>query len=60
METFKGNIFQLFFQYENNFQMEKHSDKTLKDENEIMENELIMMMYIFFTIITNKLVFKVP
>ena len=40
--------------------MEKHSDKTLKDENEIMENELIMMMYIFFTIITNKLVFKVP
>ena len=40
--------------------MEKHSDKTLKDENEIMENELIMMIYIFFTIITNKLVFKVP
>ena len=60
METFKGNILQLFFQYENNFQMEKRSDKTLKDENEIMENELIMMIYIFFTIITNKLVFKVP
>ena len=30
---------------------------TMKNENKVMENELIMMIYIFFTIIRNKLIF---
>ena len=59
-ETFKGNIFYLFFQYENNFQMEKRFDKTMKNRNETMENELIMMIFIFFTMIKSELIFKVP
>ena len=29
----------------------------MKNENKVMENELIMMIYIFFTIIRNKLIF---
>ena len=40
--------------------MRKHFDKTIKNEKETMENELIMMIYLFYTIIKNKLIFKVP
>ena len=29
----------------------------MKNENKVMENELIMMIYIFFTIIRNELIF---
>ena len=39
--------------------MVKHFDKTMRNENETMENELIMIIYIFFTIIKNELIFKV-
>ena len=38
--------------------MGKPFDKTMKNENETMENDLIMMIYIFFTIIKNELIFK--
>ena len=40
--------------------MGKSFDKTMKNENETMANELIMMIYIFFTVIKNELIFKVP
>ena len=40
--------------------MEKPFDKTMKNWNETMENELIMMIYIFLTVIKNQLIFKVP
>ena len=40
--------------------MGKRFDKAIKNEKETMENELIMMIYIFYTIIKNKLIFKVP
>ena len=40
--------------------MGKHFDKTIKNENETMENKLCMMIYIFYTIIKNKLIFKIP
>ena len=39
--------------------MKKPSVKTIKNENETMENELIMMIYIFFTVIKNELIFNV-
>ena len=39
--------------------MGKPSVKTIKNENEAMENELIMMIYIFFTVIKNDLIFNV-
>ena len=32
----------------------------MKNESETMENELIMMIYISFTVIKNELIFKVP
>ena len=38
--------------------MRKHFDKTMKNKNETMENELIMMIYIFLTIIKNELILK--
>ena len=40
--------------------MGKHFDKTMKNENETIANELIRIIYIFFTIIKNELTFKVP
>ena len=30
----------------------------MSNENETMENELIMIIYVFFTIIKNELIFK--
>ena len=39
--------------------MGKRFDKTMKNGNETMQNELIMMIY-FFAIIKSELIFKVP
>ena len=40
--------------------MGKPFDETMKNENETMENELSMMIYNFFTVMKNELIFKVP
>ena len=39
--------------------MGKRLDKTMKNRNETMENELVMMIYIFFTTTKSELIFKV-
>ena len=52
METLR-KYFVTVFSRQEQFQTGKHFDKTMKNENETMENELIMMIYILFTIIKN-------